>query len=196
MTRIFSTKRSYKPSVNSGVASSFSRTIDIKRKSFIQGLKYGVLGDLFPFRDGYFTKHGREFDKYFPRIYSTGVDIYPCSRPDTIGRNRPTPRCLFTWPSLLCARVIHFFLLGRATLSRRVVDRPVPDVILRTTSFRFRHYRLCIIIVSYSFLSLRESIMFLCRKFRQIQKISHVFTYIAMYTRQTTKKINNEVIKL
>lgn len=96
-----------------------------------------VYKDLFRFWDGYFLspgEHGRELDKYFSRIYSTGVDI-PMLRGPIRLVGIVELQDLFTWPCLLCARVIHFFLLG--CTSRRVVDRAAPNSVVFYNELNF-----------------------------------------------------------
>lgn len=183
----FLTKRSYiQPSVNSGVASSLSRTMGIKRKSFIQGLKYDVLGELSFLRRIFYEARQRVRQIFPENLFRRSRYISVLATRYEIGRNRPTPRCLFTWPCLLCARVIHFFLLG--CTSRRVVDRPAPDVIIfygRPVSIY--NYRLCIRLL-YSF-NLVGFVKFIIARIDGIfaQKISKIFSHIFL-CRMTKKK--------
>lgn len=111
--------------VNAATFLSF-RSIGTERKSFIQGGSGTVYRDLFRFWDGYFLSpmHYKRARQIFPEnLFRQSRYIHARGLIRLVGIVQLQD--LSTWPCLLCARVIHFFLLG--STSRRVVDRTILD---------------------------------------------------------------------
>lgn len=94
-----------------------------------------VYKDLFRFWDGYFLSPGaqRRARQIFPEnLFRRSRYTHARGPIRLVGIVELQD--LFTWPCLLCARVIHFFLLIGRTF-RRVVDRAALDSVILYTNF-------------------------------------------------------------